>query len=200
MLSFFTSKKTVARNRELGPGGVHLNNYGIPGRINLVEALSDMGKDEDRKDTIKSALQPKSDVQVTVEATEEMINELQACIIDDYWTEESIRLRAIGALHDSVENWLEGIGQADDAHDSSSDDEHSVSSKETSGVKANVYQLPKFETFQKTKFNAPIFDNETYLTAYNDVILSSAVCWGKSGEESEYDSADDMPTFFKSSN
>ncbi|SCO90275.1 uncharacterized protein FRV6_14403 [Fusarium oxysporum] len=217
MLSFFTSKKTVARNRELGPGGVHLKDYGIPGRINLVEALSDMGKDEDRvfdhldqndawvdldaqKDTIKSALQPKSDVQVTVEATEEMVNELQACIIDDYWTEESIQRRAIGALHDSVENWLEGIGQADDAHDSSSDDEHSVSSKETSGVKANVYQLPKFETFQKTKFNAPIFDDETYLTAYNDAILSSAVCWGKSGEESEYDSADDMPTFSKSSN
>ncbi|CCT74307.1 uncharacterized protein FFB20_15078 [Fusarium fujikuroi] len=194
MLSWFTTKKTVVRNRELGPGGVHLKDYGIPGRINLVEALSDMAEEDDRasdhlddndvwidldaqKDTIKAALQPKSnvkvksDVQVTVEATDEMVNELQACIIDDYWTEEGIQRRAVAALNDSVVNWLEGIDESNDT----SEDEHSVSSKESFGAKANIYQLPKFETFQKTKFNGPVFDNEKRLTAYNDRILSSAV-------------------------
>ncbi|KAF5703246.1 hypothetical protein FGLOB1_9182 [Fusarium globosum] len=221
MLSWFTTKKIVVRNRELGPGGVHLKDYGIPGRIKLVEALSDMAEDDDRasdhlddndvwidldaqKDTIKAALQPKSnvkiksDVQVTVEATDEMVNELQACIIDDYWTEEGIQRRAVAALNDSIVNWLEGIDELDVVNESndSSEDEHSVSSKESFGAKANAYQLPKFETLQKTKFNGPVFDNEKRLTAYNDRILSSAVFWGKVGEESD----DDMPAFFKPGN
>ncbi|CVK94946.1 uncharacterized protein FMAN_13219 [Fusarium mangiferae] len=221
MLSWFTTKKTVVRNRELGPGGVHLKDYGIPGRINLVEALSDMAEEDDRasdhlddndvwidldtqKKAIKATLQPKSnvqvksDVRVTVEATDEMVNELQACIIDDYWTEEGIQRRAAAALNDAVHNWLDDIDESDVVNESndSSEDERSVSSKESFGAKANVYQLPKFETFQKTKFNGPIYDNEKRLTAYNDRILSSAVFWGKVGDESD----DDMPAFFKPGN
>ncbi|KAH7154535.1 hypothetical protein DER46DRAFT_688444 [Fusarium sp. MPI-SDFR-AT-0072] len=198
MFSFLTTKKIVVRNRELGPGGVHLKYYGIPGHINIVEA-NDFWVDLDaQKDTIKSALQPKSGIQVTVEATDETINELQACMIDDYWAEEAIQRRTLDALHECVEKWLDGAAQPEVAFDSSDDDQHSVSSKESSGAKANFYQLPKFETFQKTKLNGPVFDDETHLTAYNDAILSSAVCWRKLGEESEYDSADDMPTFFSS--
>ncbi|KAI1014510.1 hypothetical protein LB504_012173 [Fusarium proliferatum] len=221
MLSWFTTKKTVVRNRELGPGGVHLKDYGIPGRINLVEALSDMAEEDDRasdhlddndvwidldtqKEAIKATLQPKSnvqvksDVRVTVEATDEMVNELQACIIDDYWTEEGIQRRAAAALNDTVHNWLDDVDESDVVNESndSSEDERSVSSKESFGAKANVYQLPKFETFQKTKFNGPIYDNEKRLTAYNDRILSSAVFWGKVGDESD----DDMPAFFKPGN
>ncbi|KAF4502392.1 hypothetical protein FAGAP_1362 [Fusarium agapanthi] len=156
MFSFFTTKKTVVRNRELGPGGVHLKDNGIPGRINLVEALSDMAKEDDRasdhlddndvwvdldaqKDAIRAALQPKSDVQVTVETTEETVNELQACIIEDYWTEEAIQRRAVASLDESVHNWLESIDEsAVNESNDSSEDEHSVSSKESFGKKANV--------------------------------------------------------------
>ncbi|KAF5554124.1 hypothetical protein FMEXI_2108 [Fusarium mexicanum] len=223
MFSFLTTKKTVVRNRELGPGGVHLKDYGIPGRINLVEALSDMGMEDDRasdhlddndvwvdldtqKDAIKAALQPKSnvqvitkpDVQVSVEITEETVNELQACIIEDYWTEEAIQRRAAAALDESVHKWLESIDESDVVNESndSSEDEHSVSSKESCGAKANVYQLPKFESFQKTKFNGPVYDKEKRLTAFNDRILSSAVFWGKVGDESN----DDMSAFFKPGN
>ncbi|KAG9495704.1 hypothetical protein J7337_012261 [Fusarium musae] len=219
MFSFLTSsKKTVVRNRELGPGGVHLKDYGIPGRTNLVEALSDMEEEEDRvsdhlddndvwvnldvqKDTIMAALQPKSNVQlksgVTVKATDEMVNELQACIIEDYFTEEAIQRRAAG-LKDSVHNWLEGVDDSDVANESndSSEDEHSVSSKQSIGAEANVYQLPKSESFLKTKFNGPVYDNEKRLTAFNDRILSSAVYWGKVDDESD----DEMPAFFKPSN
>ncbi|KAF5630125.1 hypothetical protein F52700_7483 [Fusarium sp. NRRL 52700] len=210
MFSFFTTKKTVVRNRELGPGGVHLKDYGIPGRINLVEALSDMEEEDDRasdhldhndvwieldaqKDTIKAALQPKSDIevinisdvrvtaksdrQVIFKAAGGMVNELQACIIEDYWTEEAIQRRAVVSVNDSVHKWLEDIDSADIVNESneSSEDEHSVSSKESFGAKTNVYQLPKFESFQKTMFNGPVFNNETRFTAYNDRILSSAV-------------------------
>ncbi|KAF4436139.1 hypothetical protein FACUT_6711 [Fusarium acutatum] len=228
MLPFLTNKKkTVVRNRELGPGGVHLKDYGTPGRTNLVEALSDMAEEDGRasdhldhndvwvdlgaqKNTVKAALQPKSDVQVksdiqvksgvqvTFEATDGMVNELQACIIEDYWTEEGIQRRAAATLNDSVHNWLEGIDNSDVVNESndSSEDEHSVSSKESFGAKANVYHLPKFESFQKTKFNGPVFDSEKRLTAYNDRILSSAICWRKAGEESD----DDMPAFFKPGN
>ncbi|KAF5967667.1 hypothetical protein FCOIX_11794 [Fusarium coicis] len=216
MFSFLTSKKkTVVRNRELGPGGVHLKDYGIPGRTNLVEALSDMEEEEDRfsdhlddndvwvdldaqKDTIMAALQPKSNVQlksgVTVKATDEMVNELQACIIKDYFTEEAIQCRAAG-LKDSVHNWLEGIDDSDVANDSS-EDENSVSSKESIGAETNVYQLPKSESFLKTKFNGPVYDNEKRLTAFNDRILSSAVYWGKVDDESD----DEMPAFLKPGN
>ncbi|KAF5710965.1 hypothetical protein FMUND_9316 [Fusarium mundagurra] len=216
MFSFLTTKKkTVVRNRELGPGGVHLKDYGIPGRTNLVEALSDMEEEEDRasdhlddndvwvdldaqKATIKATLQPKSGF--TVKATDEMVNELQVCIIEDYWTEEAIQRRAAATFNDSVHNWLEGIDETDVVNESndSSEDEHSVSSKETSGEKTNVYQLPKFEfeSFEKTKFNGPVFDKEKRLTAYNDRILSSAVYWGKVSDESD----DDMPAFFKPGN
>jgi hypothetical protein len=219
MFSFLTSKKkTVVRNRELGPGGVHLKNYGIPGRTNLVEALSDMEEEEDRlsdhlddndvwvdldarKDTIMAVLQPKSNVQlksgVTVKATDEMVNELQACIIEDYFSEEAIQRRAAG-LKNSVHNWLEGVGDSDVANESndSSEDEHSVSSKEPVGAEANVYQLPKSESFLKTQFNGPVYDNEKRLTAFDDHILSSAVYWGKVDDESD----DDMPAFFKPGN
>ncbi|EWG55757.1 hypothetical protein FVEG_13706 [Fusarium verticillioides 7600] len=219
MFSFLTSsKKTVVRNRELGPGGVHLKDYGIPGRTNLVEALSDMEEEEDRvsdrlddndvwvdldaqKDTIVAALQPKSNVQlksgVTVKATVGMINELQACLIDDYFTVEAIQRRAVG-LKDSVHNWLEGVDDSDVANESndSSEDEHSVSSKQSIGAEANVYQLPKSESFLKTKFNGPVYDNEKRLTSFNDRILSSAVYWGKVDDESD----DEMPAFFKPSN
>ncbi|KAF5553604.1 hypothetical protein FNAPI_6681 [Fusarium napiforme] len=219
MFSFLTSKKkTVVRNRELGPGGVHLKDYGIPGRTNLVEALSDMEEEDDRvsdhlddndvwvdldtqKDTIMTALQPKSNVQlksgVTVKATVGMINELQACIIDDYFTVEGIQRRAAG-LKDSVHNWLEGVDDSDVANESndSSEDEHSVSSKDSIGAEANVYQLPKSESFLKTKFNGPVYDNEKRLTAFNDRILSSAVYWGKVDDESDVE----MPAFFKPGN
>ncbi|KAG5769776.1 hypothetical protein H9Q72_003058 [Fusarium xylarioides] len=222
MFAFLTSKKkTVVRNRELGPGGVHLKDYGIPGRTNLVEALSDMEEEDDRasghldhndvwvdldaqKDTIQAGLQPKSNVQlkaggqVIAKATDAVVNELQACIIEDYWTDEGIQRRAAAALKDSVHNWLEGVDHSDVVNESndSSEDEHSVSSKETSGENTNVYQLPKFETFQKTKFNGPVFQKEKRLTAYNDRILSSAVYWGKVGDESD----DDMPASFKPGN
>ncbi|KAF5588651.1 hypothetical protein FPANT_6569 [Fusarium pseudoanthophilum] len=219
MFSFLTSKKkTVVRNRELGPGGVHLKDYGIPGRTNLVEALSDMEEEEDQvsdhlddndvwvdldaqKDTIMAALQPKSNVQlksgVTVKATDEMVNELQACIIDDYFTVEGIQRRAAG-LKDSVHNWLEGVDDSDVVNESndSSEDNHSVSSKDSIGAEANVYQLPKSESFLKTKFNGPVYDNEKRLTAFNDRILSSAVYWGKVDDESD----DEMPAFFKPGN
>ncbi|KAF5575119.1 hypothetical protein FPCIR_13312 [Fusarium pseudocircinatum] len=220
MFSFLSSKKkTVVRNRELGPGGVHLKDYGIPGRTNLVEALSDMEEEDDRvsdhlddndvwvdldtqKDTIMAALQPKSNVQVksgvTVKATDEMINELQACIIDDYFTDEGIQRRATAALENSVHNWLEGVDEMDvvNASNDSSEDEHSVSSKESIGAEANVYQLPKFESFQKTNFNGPVYDSEKRLTVFNDRILSSAVYWGKVDDESDHD----MPAFFMPGN
>ncbi|KAF5641434.1 uncharacterized protein FTJAE_4086 [Fusarium tjaetaba] len=219
MFSFLTSKKkTVVRNRELGPGGVHLKDYGIPGRTNLVEALSDMEDEDDpvsdhlddndvwvdldaQKDTIMAALQPKSNVQlksgVTVKATVGMINELQACIIDNYFTVEGIQRRA-ASLKDSVHNWLEGVDDSDVANESndSSEDEHSVSSKDSIGAEANIYQLPKSESFLKTNFNGPVYDNEKRLTAFNDRILSSAVYWGKVDDESDIE----MPAFFKPGN
>ncbi|KAF4960416.1 hypothetical protein FGADI_1063 [Fusarium gaditjirri] len=225
MFSFFTTKKTVVRNRELGPGGIHLKDYGIPGLTNLVEALSDMGTEDDRvsdfdenddwvdletqKNIIKSTLQPKSDVKVTVKANGEMINELQACIIDDYWTNEGIQRREMEAIQrqsmqaakSCVSNWLKGVTKVEADSDSSSDYQYSLSSKESSPAKANFYRLPELETFQKTKFNAPVFGDETRLTAYNDRILSSVVCWGKVGEEeSDYDSEDEMLAFSKHEN
>ncbi|KAH7240074.1 uncharacterized protein BKA55DRAFT_596693 [Fusarium redolens] len=200
MLSFFTSKKAVARNRELGPGGIPLKDYGIPGRTNLVEALSDMAKEDDRasdhldhndiwidldaqKGIMKFTPRRKPDVQVTVEATDELINELQAGIVEDWFTEEGIQRRAMEALHSSVEKWLERTVEPELAFSSSSD-AHSASSNESSGTMANFYRLPKDETLKTTKFTAPIFDDETFLTAHDDANLSSAIFWGNWGKDS----------------
>ncbi|KAF9765898.1 hypothetical protein IL306_001743 [Fusarium sp. DS 682] len=198
--------KNVTHNRELGPGGVPLKDIGIKGRHNLVEALSDMEIEDDRisyhlsenvewldiappKD-VKSANNPniKPKVQVTVPVTDRLIADLKAALEDKaFFTYAGFQRRTMAKLRASVEDWLEDTVEPE-PEELLSDDAHSTSSDEDDRDIATIYQLPKDEAIQKTKFNAPIFGNELQLAAEDDAALSSACFLGNSNVDAGNDS------------